>query len=296
MRLGDVELDIVSDGRWWQDAGAHFGLVPRVLWEPIIAIDDRHRVPMALNCLLVRSAGKTILVDTGLGSKLSDKERDKLGIEHSEGLVEQLRDMDVSREDVDIVINTHLHSDHCGGNTVLNSRGQLQPTFPRAEYWIQRLEWADARYPNERTSRTYLPKNLLPLEEHGQLRLLSGDTPVTQEVRCIVTRGHTRAHQSVVLHSQGKTAIYLGDLAPWKEYIERLGWTPAGDVAPLETIETKRTIRQWALEENALLLFEHDPRITAGYLRQRGDEVEVEAVDLARVKSSTKPPDEGRSQ
>jgi len=279
VRLGDVELTIISDGRWWQDAGAHFGLVPRVLWEPIVALDDQHRVPMALNCLLIRSSGKTILVDTGLGTKLSDKERDRFGLERSQGLVGDLRDVGVAPEEVDIVINTHLHSDHCGGNTTLDSNGRPRPTFPRAEYWIQRLEWADARYPNERTVRTYLPENLLPLEE-GQLTLLRGDTPVTDEVRCLVTRGHTRAHQSVIIRSQDQTAIYLGDLAPWKENIEKLAWTPAVDELPLETMETKRSIRRWALEENVLLLFEHDPRITAGYLRQSGETFHVEPVDL----------------
>lgn len=280
MRLGDVELHVVSDGRSWLDAGAHFGIVPRILWEPIIALDERHRVPMGLNCLLIRSAGLTIVVDTGLGDKLSEKERDKFGLETSQGLVDHLRELRVAPEDVDIVINTHLHIDHCGGNTVFDLGGEPIPTFPRAEYWIQRLEWADARYPNERTSRTYLPENFLPPEERGQLRLLSGDTPVTEDVRCVVTPGHTRAHQSVVIRSEGQIAIYLGDLAPWKENIEKLAWTPAADVAPLDNIETKRAIRQWALEEDVLLLFGHDPRLTAGYLRCRGDTHEVESIDL----------------
>ena len=280
MRLGDVELHVVSDGRSWLDAGAHFGIVPRILWEPIIALDDRHRVPMGLNCLLIRSAGQTIMVDTGLGGKLSDKERDKFGFETSQGLVDHLRELRVAPEEVDIVINTHLHADHCGGNTLFDPGGEPIPTFPRAEYWIQRLEWADARYPNERTSKTYLPENFLLLEELGQLRLLSGDTPVTKDVRCLVTPGHTRAHQSVVIRSQGQTAIYLGDLAPWKENIEKLAWTPAADVAPLDNIETKRAVRQWALEEDVLLLFEHDPRLAAGYLRRRGDTFQVEPIDL----------------
>ncbi len=280
MLLGDVELTIVSDGRYWMDGGVHFGIVPRVLWEPIISPDEKHRVPMGLNCLLIQSQGKRILVDTGLGSKLSPKRKDMVGLERETGLVRELEKLGIAPTDVDIVINTHLHADHCGGNTTFDKDGEPVPTFPRAEYWVQRLEWADARYPNERTRGTYLPENLLPLEEQGQLRLLAGDTPVTQGVHCVVTRGHTRAHQSVVIQSQGKTAIYLGDLAPWKENIERLAWTPAGDVEPLENIETKRAVRQWILEEEALLVFEHDPRITAGYLRQRGDRLEVEPVNL----------------
>lgn len=280
MLLGGVELRVVSDGVFWLDGGAHFGIVPRVLWEPLIAPDESHRVPMGLNCLFIESAGRKIVVDTGLGSKLSAKQRDILNLGRDKGLVGALQEIGVAPEDVDIVINTHLHNDHCGGNTTFNEHGQAVPTFPRAEYWIQRLEWADARYPNERTRATYLPENLIPLEEHGQLHLLYGDTPVTREVRCDVTRGHTRAHQSVIIQSQGQKAVYLGDLAPWKENIERLGWTPAGDVEPLETMETKRAFQQWALEEEVLLIFEHDPRITAGYLRRHGDRLEVEPVDL----------------
>ncbi len=279
MLLGDVELRVVSDGVFWLDGGAHFGIVPRVLWERLIGPDELHRVPMSLNCLFIESAGKKILVDTGLGSKLSSKQRDILNLGRDKGLMGALHEIGVAPEDVDIVINTHLHNDHCGGNTSFNEHGQAVPTFPRAEYWIQRLEWADARYPNERTRATYLPENLIPLEEHGQLRLLYGNTPVTEEVRCDVTRGHTRAHQSVIIQSQGQKAIYLGDLAPWKENIERLAWTPAGDVEPLETMETKRACQQWALKEEVLLIFEHDPRISAGYLRRDGDRLEVEPVN-----------------
>jgi glyoxylase-like metal-dependent hydrolase (beta-lactamase superfamily II) len=280
VRLGDVELTVVSAGRWWLDAGGHFGVVPRVLWEPIIPLDNKHRVPMGLNCLLIQSAGRTILVDTGLGTKLSDKEQGWYGLDSGRGLLPQLDDLGIAPEDVDIVVNTHLHSDHCGGNTVFNAQGKPTPTFPRAEFWIQRLEWADARYPNERTSKTYLPENLLPLEESGQLRLLYGDTPVTDEVSCKITAGHTRAHQSVLIQSKGQQAIYLGDLAPWKENVEKLAWGSAADVAPLDTIETKRAIRQWVLDEDVLLLFEHDPRMAAGFLRRQGDGFLVEPVNL----------------
>lgn len=280
MRLGNVELAIVSDGRWWLDAGGHFGVVPRVLWEPLIPVDERHRVPMALNCLLIRSDGKTILVDTGLGSKLTDKERDWYGLDSTVGLLQGFDELGVAPQDVDIVINTHLHSDHGGGNTIFDGEGRPRPTFPKAEYWVQRLEWVDALHPNERTSRTYLPQNLLPIEESGQLRLLNGETRVTDEVRCIITPGHTQAHQSVVIESNEQKAIYLGDLAPWKENIEKLAWTSAADVTPLENLETKRAIRPWLVEEQVLLLFEHDPRMAAGYLHLRGDRYEVEPVEV----------------
>jgi len=277
LRLGNADLHIVSDGLAWMDGGGHFGLVPKVLWEKVVQADELNRIPMALNCLLVVSEGQRILVDTGFGDKLSSKERQIWSIAGESRLVGDLRRLGFAPEDIEIVINTHLHSDHCGGNTVL-SDGQVVPTFPRAEYWIQRLEWADARYPNERTRGTYLAENFVPLEERGQLRLLYGDTRVTSEVRCIVTRGHTRVHQSVVIESGAETAIYLGDLASWTILMERLAWISAFDAEPLETIETKRRIRDWALEKNALLIFEHDSRVRMGYLREDEGKYKVEAV------------------
>jgi glyoxylase-like metal-dependent hydrolase (beta-lactamase superfamily II) len=265
---------MVSDGRAWMDGGGHFGLVPKVLWEKVVRADELNRVPMALNCLLIESEGKRILVDAGFGDKLSPKERQIWSIAGENRLVGDLCRLGFAPEDIEIVINTHLHSDHCGGNTILRD-GQVVPTFPRAEYWIQRLEWADARYPNERTRATYLAENFVPLEERGQLRLLCGDTRVTSEVRCVVTRGHTRAHQSVIIESDGETAIYLGDLASWTILMERLVWVSAFDVEPLETIETKRRIRNWALEKDALLIFEHDSQVQMGYLREEGGRYKV---------------------
>jgi glyoxylase-like metal-dependent hydrolase (beta-lactamase superfamily II) len=277
LRLGNTSLYIVNDGFAWMDGGGHFGLVPKVLWEKVVQADELNRIPMALNCLLVVSEGKRILVDTGFGDKLSPKERQIYSIAGENRLVGDLCRLGFAPDDIDIVINTHLHSDHCGGNTILRE-GEVVSTFPRAEYWIQRLEWADARYPNERTRATYLTENFVPLEKRGQLRLLYGDTRVTAEVGCIVTRGHTRSHQSVVIESGGETAIYLGDLASWTIQMERLAWISAFDAEPLETIETKRRIKNWALEKNALLIFDHDSRVQMVYLREEKGEYKVETV------------------
>jgi len=279
MLLGQVRLEIISDGRFWLDGGAHFGLVPRLLWEKIIAPDDLNRVPMALNCLLIESQGKKIFVDTGLGDKVSAKRREILNLERQKGLVESLKEKGVKPQEVDVVINTHLHADHCGGNTREDS-GRTLPTFPQADYWVQEGEWEAAQNRNERTRAAYLPENLDPLQERGNLRLTRGDASVTSEVRCIVTPGHTRSHQSVVIESGGRKALYLGDLAPWAVNIERLAWVPAADVEPLVNIETKRRTREWALEEEVLLIFEHDPHIRGGYLRRVGNEFRVEAIEM----------------
>ncbi len=279
MRVGNVEVYIVSDGSFRMDGGAVFGLVPKVLWEKIVTPDELNRVPMSLNCLLIISEGKRILVDTGMGDKLSPKEREIFALYGERRLLKSLGELGFSPEDIDIVINTHLHSDHCGGNT-LAVEGEIVPTFPKAEYWIQRLEWADAAFPNERTRATYLAQNFMPLWERGKVRLLYGDTKVTSEVRCIVTRGHTRAHQSILIESQGEKAMFLGDLAPWAINMERLAWIPAFDVEPLETIETRRKVQQWAAEEGAILFFEHDPFFPAGRLIVENGRYVVKPVEF----------------
>jgi glyoxylase-like metal-dependent hydrolase (beta-lactamase superfamily II) len=240
--------------------------------------DELNRVPMALNCLLILSEGKRILAEAGFGTKLSPKQVQNFALQQTQGgLLENLQRLGYAASDIDVVINTHLHTDHCGGNTLWKD-GVPVPAFPRAEYWLQRLEWADACYPNERTSGTYLPENFLVLQQSGQLRLISGDTRVTGEVRCMRTRGHTRGHQSVVVESAGETAIFLGDVAPRVSHLERLNWSTAYDSEPLETVEAKRSLRQWACERNALLVFGHDVAKPFGRLRKEGDQFRVEAV------------------
>lgn len=266
MQFGSLSLTLISDGLMLLDGGAHFGLVPRVLWEKVVEPDELNRVPVALNCLLIESQGQHILVDTGLGDKLSDKERRNYGLQRPHGgLIDGLQRLGLGVEDIDVVINTHLHGDHCGGNTTLRE-GELVPMFPHARYWVQRLEWREACHPNERTRATYLPDNLRPVEEAGQLRLLSGDAQVTSEVRCVIHCGHTRAYQSVIIEAGGQTAIYVGDLAPFAVHLERIQWLPAFDVLPLDNLETKRAVRDWALDGDVLLIFQHDPGLSWGRL------------------------------
>jgi glyoxylase-like metal-dependent hydrolase (beta-lactamase superfamily II) len=278
MKLGNVEYFVMSDGEWRLDGGAIFGVVPKVLWEEVVAPDELNRIPMALNCLLVIAQGKRILVDTGFGHKVPPKHASQLALQRPEGdLLDALRRIGYGPEDIDIVINTHLHLDHCGGNT-LRRQGKLEPTFPRAEYWIQHTEWTAAGNRNERTRRTYLPADFQPLEGWGQLRLLHGDTDVTPEVRCRISKGHTPGHQSVIIESNGKTAIYLGDLAGRAVHLERLAWTTAMDSEPFETVESKRAIRDWALQRDALLFFGHDARVPCGRLSRSGDQFAVLAA------------------
>jgi glyoxylase-like metal-dependent hydrolase (beta-lactamase superfamily II) len=215
------------------------------------------------------------LVDTGYGTKLSQKARQNAGLERLQGdLLEQLSRLGVEADQVDIVINTHLHADHCGGNTAfdpLDPSGEtVIPAFPNAEYWIQRLEWADASQPNERTRGTYFPDNYLPLQDTGQLKLLAGDTKVIDGIKTVITPGHTRAHQSVLIESGGELGIFLGDMASLSYNFERTAWVTAYDVEPLENIETKRRWQHWAVETGATVLIQHDPHRNDGKLRNDG--------------------------
>ncbi|MDH5505779.1 MAG: MBL fold metallo-hydrolase [Anaerolineae bacterium] len=261
-----MEWHIIKTGRVWVDAGGPFGLVPRSLWAKHQTPDEHNRVAMDLNCLLVRSAGKTILVDTGLGDKLSPKAAQQWGLEHPHGtLLENLAVHGVAPEDIDLVIDTHLHADHCGGNTRMQD-GEVVPTFPQAEYWVQYIEWAGAMHPNARTRATYLPVNFEPLWARGRLRTLHGDTPVTSEVSCVVTPGHTRGHQSVILHGEGPPVMFVADLASYAVHMARTAWVTAYDVEPLETIATKKSWQTWALKHQAKLVFEHDTQIPLGQL------------------------------
>jgi len=284
LRFGNVTLYFVSDGVYHEDGGRFFGLVPKALWEPIVEPDERNRIPLAMRSLLIESGGQRILVDTGFGDKLSDKKRGHLSLYGQDRLAGSLQRLGIGPPDIDLVINTHLHRDHCGGNTRYNERGELLPTFPRATYCVQRLELADALFPNERTRATYRRQNYEPLEQNGQLRILWGDTRLTDEVRVVVTPGHTRAHQCVVIESKGQTAIFLGDAASWPIHLERLAWVPAYDVEPLVSIETKRSLARWAVENHVLLIFEHQPDVAAGYLHptERGDRFRLEPVELEK--------------
>jgi len=282
MRFGNLDLHLVSDGVYWEDGGGLFGLVPKALWERVMAPDERNRLPFEMRCLLIDSGKQRFLVDTGYGDKLSEKERGFVSLEGEGRLLASLERLGIGPLDVDLVINTHLHSDHCGGNTCYDENGELAPTFPWAAYCVQRLELADATFPNERTRATYLAENLQPLADAGQLRVLSGDTRLSDEVRVVVTPGHTRAHQCVVVESGGQTALFLGDLASWPIHIERLSWVPAYDVEPLVSLETKRNVAHWAIEHHVLLIFEHHPEIVAGYLHptERPDRFRLEPVTI----------------
>ncbi|MDA8217528.1 MAG: MBL fold metallo-hydrolase [Dehalococcoidales bacterium] len=267
MKLGALELVFVPDGHFRLDGGMLFGVVPRVLWQKRASPDTENRVALEMNCLLIKGPdGHNIIVDTGLGTHLSEKERGQVwGLEEGPRLLDGLRALGLAPEDIDLVVNSHLHLDHSGGNTTIRD-GRIVPTFPRARYLVQRREWEDACHVNERTRASYFPQYLAPLAEAGVLELLDGETQLTPYLRVMPSPGHTAGHQSVLIGEGDDKALYLGDVAPFTVHFERLAWIPAIDVFPLTTLETKRSLVTEALHNDHRLIFYHDPQTTAGRL------------------------------
>ena len=266
--VGDIDLFVFNDATTWADPGGPFGLVPRVLWSRYAQADERHLIPMSNHNLLIRAAGKHILVDTGFGNMLPLERQRRYGMTSMDGTHKGLAEIGLSPAEIDIVIDTHLHDDHCTGNHRINADGVSLPAFPNAEYVVQRREYEDALKPNERTRATYQPANYAPLFESGQMRLLEGDVEIAPGVTAVATPGHTPGHMSVRIESQGEYAAFLCDLASFAVHIERLAWMTAFDLEPLVTLETKRIWQRWALETDALLIFPHDIVKPAGRLRQ----------------------------
>jgi glyoxylase-like metal-dependent hydrolase (beta-lactamase superfamily II) len=252
--LGDFELTLLTDGLYYADGGAMFGVVPKTLWERKIPADGRNRIEMAMNSLLIRDGRRTVLVETGAGNKLPEKMQQ---VYETQGkLLDSFAAAKVSPDDVDIVINTHLHFDHCGWNTIRKGKGVV-PTFARAKYYAQRGEWEHGQTQNVRDRVSYISDNYNPLIERGQMELISGDREIAPGISVRVYPGHTRHMQAVLITSSGQTACYISDLVPMVHHLD-LTWGMGYDLFPLEVIEQKRRFYAEAIPHNWLVVFTHD--------------------------------------
>lgn len=278
MRLGDLEFLVLTDGTLRLDGGAMFGVVPKPMWEKKARADERNRILLAMNCLLIRVARKTILVETGAGDKWDAKRRDIYAFDGSPRLPEQMMQHGVKSEDVDIVINTHLHFDHCGWGT-RNTNGKVRPTFPNAKYVVQRKDFEHAKNPTERDRASYILDNYLPLEEAKQLELLEGERQIVPGVTVVPAPGHTPAMQCVKLEGGGKTAFFLADLVPMTAHLP-LAWIMGFDLFPLTTLENKRKILLQIAKNGWLALFAHDVTVRAAYLHERNGQFEAEPASV----------------
>lgn len=270
MKLGDFTIQVINDGYLGLDGGAMFGVVPRPMWEKKIRPNGKNRIRLATNCLYLDTGEKKLLVNTGVGEKTDDAFKEQYALERDLGLVGELARLGVRPEQIDIVINTHLHFDHCGGNTCYDQKGNVSATFPRARYLVQREEYEGALPDTGRNRASYFLNDFQPLLESGQLELLDGDTEVLPGIRVEVIPGHTRGLQCVKITSQGQTLCCPSDLIPTSHHV-RFAWVMAYDLFPMETLENKKKVVAQAAAEHWLMLFEHDPDVPLAYIEMKDD-------------------------
>jgi len=262
--LGDFELTVFSDGLYYLDGGAFFGVIPKTMWEKKVKADDKNRVPTGLNSLLVRGGEKTVLIETGIGNKLSEKMRKIYG--QPAKLLENLSSAGITPEEIDIVINTHLHFDHCGWNTVIQG-DKVVATFPKAKYFVQKGEWQHARSGFERDRISYISENYDPLIETGKMELLTGDRSIIPGISVRVFPGHTAFMQAVIIESGGRKACYISDLIPTSAHIE-ITWGMSFDLFPVDTIRSRKKYYAESLPEKWLTVFTHDPHSPWDYIER----------------------------
>ena len=268
--VGNLVCHTIEAGLQRLDGGAMFGVVPKPLWERRIPADERNRIPLQMRCLLIEHADGLVLIDTGAGNKDDAKFREIYGLENAgdpgpTALEDGIRAAGHDPAAVKWVINTHLHFDHAGGDTVRRPDGTLAPSFPNATYVVQKGELEFAASPNERIRASYLADNFRPVVEAGKFLLIVDDVQILHGIRALRSPGHVPYHQCLLVQDGGETACFLGDLVPTTAHLPA-PWIMGYDLEPLVTLETKKRILTQAANENWLLLFEHDPTVGRGRL------------------------------
>lgn len=259
MQIGDYRMEIIPDTEFRLDGGAMFGVVPRNLWAPVCPPDDQNRIRLNMNCVFIDTGDEKVLIETGIGDKWTTRETAMYGIERERSLTETLKaKTGVAADEITIVVNTHLHFDHAGGNTTTSIDGDVVPTFPNARYFVSAAELEHADAPSERDRASYLKQNWLPLRESGQLEVKDGDYEVVPGLRMQTEPGHNRTMQCWRLDRGDQTVFGFADLVPMRAHI-RLPWIMGYDLFPLQTLEAKKRLLPKAVEENWLCLFYHDP-------------------------------------
>jgi glyoxylase-like metal-dependent hydrolase (beta-lactamase superfamily II) len=268
--LGQITVHGLRDGFFYLDGGAMFGVVPKVLWEKIYKPDNRNRIKMGLNSLLIETGRSLVLVETGIGQELDPKFEKFYSVEREPGLMGEIENLGFQAGDIDFVINSHLHFDHCGGNTVRNIKGEKVPAFPHAEYIVQKGEWEYAHEPCYRDKPSYFPDTFLPLAKHRCLRLVEGDVRITEGVDVVMAPGHTSHHQCVKVTSGTDVLFFLADMVPMSGHVG-LSYIMSYDLFPLETLENKKKTFDRAIDEDWMLAFVHDPQLFFGKVGKKKD-------------------------
>jgi len=274
--FGDLQLTTLHDGPFSLDGGAMFGVVPRPLWEKLTQPDERNRIQLAMRPLLVEASWGRMLIDCGAGDKMGPKQVDIYGLDRTRALDHALAEAGLTSDSIDLALATHLHFDHFGGATARVGE-ILQPRFARARCLIREAEWEDATHPHERNRASYLQEDFVPLKEAGVVEFFPGDGQIKPGIRVVRTGGHTGQHQVVYLESGGQTGVFVADLIPTTAHLQD-PWVMGYDLFPMETMAFKKRFIREAIDREYLVFFEHDPKVAAGYIREKNGKRFVEQV------------------
>ena len=276
MECGGYKCFAVEMCDFLLDGGAMFGVVPKPLWERKIPADEKNRIPLKARTLLLCGHGRNILVDTGCGTKFSEKELAIYGVTATRSPDEALSDYDLSTAEITDVILTHLHFDHAGGSTFLKD-GEAVPTFPNATYYTQKRQLDWAKHPTMRDRASFFSDNWAPMEKSGQLTVLDGNNLPLPNIELLFSDGHTCGQQLPLIKDENGALLYCGDLIPTSAHIP-VPWHMGYDNQPLVIMaEKERTLKE-AVEKNWTLYFEHDPTIAAVTLKEGRKGVEMDQV------------------
>jgi len=278
MKFGNYRVEVIPDCEFRLDGGAMFGVVPRNLWARVNPPDDQNRIRMNMNCLFIEADGERILIDTAIGEKWSDKHRAMYGINRTRSFDESLKAIaGVAATDITIVINTHLHFDHAGGNSIRNDSGEAAPAFPNARYFISQAEYEHAESPTERDRASYFPENWQPMKETGQLELKASNYEVVPGLTMETHAGHNRSMQCPRLARDGKVLFGFADLVPTRAHLP-YAWVMGYDLYPVETVEAKKKLLPQAAQENWTCLFYHDPDQAFGRIVEEDGKLRVKSI------------------
>lgn len=270
MRLGDLELHLLVAERWKADGGLMFGVVPKVLWQKQKPSDGNNMVDMACICVIARINGKVVVIETGIGMKISEKRAQQFVVREPEGLLHALHRLSIRPEEVDAVVPTHLHWDHAGGMTRRDERGTLELTFKNARHFVQREEWDFAVQPDPRSKSSYIVDDFTPLlDGHQLVEFVDGDAEVLPGVHVRRVGGHTPGSQVVILRSGELACAITGDLVCQTPHL-RVPWNMAADMEPLRVFEQKAKLFEEAEKHRWLLVLSHETDQPAGYLEDGG--------------------------
>ena len=268
MKFGDFEILSIVENSFKIDGGAMFGVVPKIIWQKVYPPDQNNMVKLDINLLLIKADGENILIDAGIGDGLSERQQKMFGVERSSHLEKGLARQNLSPEDIDLVLLTHLHADHAGGVIKLDKDGRKSPRFPNARHVVQIKEWEEAMHPDERTSATYFTSSLKILEEKKLLELIDGEDEAATGIKLINTGGHTPGHQAVLIEDGENKILWAGDIIPSTHHL-RIPYVASVDLVPRETMEQKKRFLRMCSEDGWILAFDHDLKVKMGKIEEK---------------------------